>query len=302
MIIFCTTIVFLAGICFFFARLETADNIYSSRKNERMVGEILLTNGIVFETQYSIKKLFGNEQREILVDYYIPSLNVIIEYNGAQHYRPVCFAGMSKELADQQFSEQQDRDRYLQTFCDQNGIRLIWIDGRKYANHKLTEYVSSSILPMLETASVKSRPELGHEVHSDAQRQKRVNAFAPHELPVEDQFDFDRVLITSVKARASHHEEIMAKISDPKLFERCLQQLTNSSLSVEWLRTENIILCRTDIKEDPFLSLEEGKLFFEAFKKACDEKGIKSHLGSYSDNLYVNRVSFETYRDHLMKD
>jgi very-short-patch-repair endonuclease len=84
------------------------------------------------------------------VDFYFPDKNIIIEYNGHQHYQPVRFGGISLESAEINFIRQQYRDKYLQNFCDQNNITLIWIDGRTYTYKKLESYIIETIIPLLK--------------------------------------------------------------------------------------------------------------------------------------------------------
>jgi hypothetical protein len=122
----------------------------SKGKNEKIVNYILKDYNILYDTQKDIRKIGDNEKRKIFVDFFIPSENIIIEYNGDQHYRPVCFGGIDKERAEQNFIKQQERDQYLEQFCAINGINLIWIDGRKYTNSKLKLYIIENIIPQLK--------------------------------------------------------------------------------------------------------------------------------------------------------
>jgi hypothetical protein len=117
-------------------------------KNEKIVKEVLSNNNIIFDKQYNIKKI-SITARKLLLDFYIPHKNIAIEYNGAQHYSPVCFGGIPLENAKINFIDQQARDQYLQTFCYQNNIKLIWIDGREYFDDKLKKYLTDEIIPKL---------------------------------------------------------------------------------------------------------------------------------------------------------
>lgn len=68
-------------------------------------------------------------------------MNLIIEYNGGQHYKPVCFGGCSLDDAKINFEYQQIRDQQMREYCVENNINLLEIDGRKYANIKLIDYL-----------------------------------------------------------------------------------------------------------------------------------------------------------------
>ena len=117
-------------------------------KNEKLVQSILEENMIVFERQKYLKDI-ANIDRRFHVDFYLPQHNTVIEYNGQQHYEMVCFGNMSKEQAQVRFRQQQDRDTFVQQFCIDNNIKLIWIDGRKYTNSKLRKYVINEVMPIL---------------------------------------------------------------------------------------------------------------------------------------------------------
>lgn len=69
----------------------------------------------------------------LFLDFYIPSLNMAIEYNGEQHYTPAKWWHWTKE----DFENQVKRDERKRFYCNANGIRLIEIDGRKYGSEKV---------------------------------------------------------------------------------------------------------------------------------------------------------------------
>lgn len=122
----------------------------SIRKNQRIIFDILKTNNLLFESEKYLKNIY-NIDNNIHIDFYLPYHNIIIEYNGAQHYRPVRFGGMSKEAADKQFiTYQQPRDAIVQNFCNTHNIKLIWIDGRKYTNQRLIKYMTDIIIPSIQ--------------------------------------------------------------------------------------------------------------------------------------------------------
>lgn len=123
----------------------------SSGKNEKLIWKILKNNGINFVYHEDIRKIINGENRRIYVDFYFPDLNSIIEYNGEQHYNLVCFGSMDKTQSEKRFLMQQERDQYLQQFCNENGIQLIWIDGRKYTNSKLKTHLIEIVIPQFLT-------------------------------------------------------------------------------------------------------------------------------------------------------
>jgi very-short-patch-repair endonuclease len=115
-------------------------------RNEKLVGKFLETHNISYE-HIMIKA----NDRKYFPDFFIPSLNLIVEYNGIQHYRPIIFGKASatqqdsrvigQQLAEVNFAKQQIRDSELREYCAVNNINLLEIDGRKYKGDKLKEFL-----------------------------------------------------------------------------------------------------------------------------------------------------------------
>ena len=74
-------------------------------------------------------------------DFYIPSLNICIEYQGEQHYRPVNFGGISDDEAYSNFLTTQHHDKIKLDYCINHNIQLIcipyWEDINEYLNKNL---------------------------------------------------------------------------------------------------------------------------------------------------------------------
>lgn len=126
---------------------ESGCPVCSLGKNEKLIGTVFENNNVSFERHKRIDKIINGEKRRIFVDFYFVETNTIIEYNGAQHYKPICFGGLNLEIANSNFEKQQERDIYLNNFCLSNNIRIIWIDGRKYTNLKLEDYIINVVMP-----------------------------------------------------------------------------------------------------------------------------------------------------------
>lgn len=115
--------------------------------NQNIVNKKLLDLNIVFEQEVLIKNINKNEIKNYRVDFYIPTKNIIIEYNGLQHYQPVNFTlkldSDSVLISHNKFKQQQERDEYIREFCLNNKIKLIEIDGRKYKYQKLKKLIDN---------------------------------------------------------------------------------------------------------------------------------------------------------------
>lgn len=108
----------------------------SKFKNEKIVGDWLNKTNIKWN-----KICIKINGKRYYPDYFISLLNTVIEYNGDQHYRPVCFKGMSEEIAKNNFHKQLVRDEIMREYCKTNGLILLEIDGRKYKNKRLESFL-----------------------------------------------------------------------------------------------------------------------------------------------------------------
>lgn len=115
-------------------------------QNEKLIFNLLKEHNMYFCHNFNIKNINITENKNYRVDFYIPSIKLIIEYNGRQHYGPGTFGSYTYEEATANFEKQKLRDIYIENFCKENNIKLIWIDGRKLQNNKLTRYILDNIL------------------------------------------------------------------------------------------------------------------------------------------------------------
>lgn len=92
---------------------------YSS-KGEDKIASILQDNFIEFERQKTFPDC--KSKLSLRFDFYLPSKNICIEYDGELHYYPISYFGGIKHL-----QETNERDKIKNKYCEQNGIRLIRI-------------------------------------------------------------------------------------------------------------------------------------------------------------------------------
>lgn len=85
---------------------------------------------IDFKQHYALpnEDLFCSNKK-LFVDFFLPDLNTIIEFNGDQHYRPVEIWG-----GKEQFEKQQRRDNAVRSYCEEHKITLIEIPYKDMAN------------------------------------------------------------------------------------------------------------------------------------------------------------------------
>jgi hypothetical protein len=92
---------------------------------ERIVNEYLSKNNIVFIKE----KKFSDcrSKYPLSFDFYLTDFNILIEYDGIQHFKPTRFKNCSNEYADEQYCELIKRDAIKNRYCIDNDIRLIRI-------------------------------------------------------------------------------------------------------------------------------------------------------------------------------
>ena len=101
--------------------------------------------GIVYEKE---RKFEGCKAKKCLpFDFYIPKYNLVIEYQGEQHYYPVDFSYTptteSKEKALRIFGEIRQRDEIKKEFCKKNKIDFLEISYRDY--NKIEEIITNRL-------------------------------------------------------------------------------------------------------------------------------------------------------------
>lgn len=96
---------------------------YNESRGEREIVRILTGLDIPFVRQHRLQ----NCRYSPILDFYLPSFNLGIEYDGEQHFKPARFGGISKEKAKENLCKIQQRDRRKDRLCERLGIDLLRI-------------------------------------------------------------------------------------------------------------------------------------------------------------------------------
>ena len=102
-----------------------------SSHGETFIRKYLIDNDIKFVQQKNVclpPKMFS--RNKLRVDFYLPSYNTIIEFNGVQHYEYISFFHENEE----DFQKQVERDKRLKEYCKDNKIKLIVIKYNQIDN------------------------------------------------------------------------------------------------------------------------------------------------------------------------
>ncbi len=114
---------------------DTGCPICASSKGETKVKEWLEAKNINYEPQ---KRFKGCKDKKTLpFDFYLPDLNICIEYDGEQHFRPVTFNGTDLAVCERNFETTKKHDEMKNKYCEDNGIRLIRIPYYENVKEKL---------------------------------------------------------------------------------------------------------------------------------------------------------------------
>ena len=100
-------------------------------KGEVSIRGFLLENKIDFESQKKFREC--KYKSELFFDFYLPELNICIEYNGIQHYKSIEYFG-----GDDAFESQLIRDKIKNEYCLSNNIHLIVIKYNESILDKLS--------------------------------------------------------------------------------------------------------------------------------------------------------------------
>lgn len=100
---------------------------------ENKINEFLSYNKIEYKVQYKFKDCV--DKRELPFDFYIPKLNLLIEFDGQQHYK--------NKFGEDNFYNTIYHDAIKNSYCEDNHIKLLRIPYWEYRNieHILTQNI-----------------------------------------------------------------------------------------------------------------------------------------------------------------
>lgn len=100
-----------------------------SSKGENKVLKWLIDNNIKFTSQHRFNNC--RNKRPLPFDFYLPDHNICIEYDGEQHFKPVRFKNMKKDISSI-YERTKFHDNIKTKFCEDNDIKLLRIPYTKY--------------------------------------------------------------------------------------------------------------------------------------------------------------------------
>jgi predicted nucleic-acid-binding Zn-ribbon protein len=80
------------------------------------------------DVKYEVFKRFDwlRNKKPLNLDFYLPEYNIGIECQGRQHFEPISIFG-----GEEEFKNTQERDRVKKQQCEENGVKLLYINKKK---------------------------------------------------------------------------------------------------------------------------------------------------------------------------
>ena len=104
-------------------------------KGEQKISNILSQNNIKYEVQKTFSTCRFQNGKLAFFDFYLPDYNILIEYDGEQHY----FYRNEGWNTKENFEKTKERDIYKNNWCLKNNIKLIRIPYTKLNNLQLSD-------------------------------------------------------------------------------------------------------------------------------------------------------------------
>ena len=103
-------------------------------KGETFISKILDN----FNLNYDSQKTFDNlkDNKLLSYDFYIPDQNILIEYQGVQHYQPIDYFG-----GETAFKKQQKHDQIKLDYAKEHGYNLITVPYTEDTFSKIKKYL-----------------------------------------------------------------------------------------------------------------------------------------------------------------
>lgn len=124
----------------------------SKYTNEEKIEQLLVSWNLEYYRQYTFKEC--KDKKVLPFDFYIPSFNACIEYQGEHHYRPIKRNSSKKDVGLNEFNIVQKHDRIKREFCKNNNIFLIEVpywENYDIDNFVFDEFVKHKFI--IETTS-----------------------------------------------------------------------------------------------------------------------------------------------------
>lgn len=112
-------------------------------KGEKKISQYLKDNNIEFESEKTFDGLVGEKGWKLRVDFYLKDYNLVIEYQGVQHYVMRSFSGNS-EFDEENFHLQRRNDQRKRDYFKEHNIDLLEIPYAK--QYKMFDMINERLI------------------------------------------------------------------------------------------------------------------------------------------------------------
>lgn len=118
--------------------------VCNESKGEKFIRNYLDKHCIKYISQKTLKGL--KDKQSLSYDFYLPDSNILIEYQGIQHFERVSFNGKGYTDLD----KQKHHDRLKQRFAKENGYKLLRPTYKTNTQEKINKYLDRYLLKTLD--------------------------------------------------------------------------------------------------------------------------------------------------------
>lgn len=122
-----------------------------NNKGELKISEYLIIHNISYIPQKTFDGLFGLGNGLLSYDFYLSDYNLLIEYQGIQHEKPIDFDGKGIKYAEVQFKKQIEHDRRKKEYALSNRYNLLEIWYYDFDN--IEDILSKELDMLIERSS-----------------------------------------------------------------------------------------------------------------------------------------------------
>lgn len=108
-------------------------------KSEQYIAKFLMQHSINFTQEYTFHNC--KDKNPLPFDFYLPDYNIIIEYDGIQHFKPTTFS--SNQDSSKLFEYTKNHDNIKNKYCEDNNIILYRISYKDDLDKSLNSIINS---------------------------------------------------------------------------------------------------------------------------------------------------------------
>lgn len=99
------------------------------------------------DIEYTFQKTFSDlkDVNKLSYDFFLPNNNILIEYQGRQHFKPSTFGNFTEEQADERLGVQKKHDTMKREYAKSKGIKLLTPNFKLNTFEKLCKFMDDNL-------------------------------------------------------------------------------------------------------------------------------------------------------------